>query len=97
MVPENVEEGSNVCNISNKNKRKVSRVIKAHVEETTENLEPYWKKPKLTEFSFDLAKMTQPESYERFRKQDVLWMVAINNSNSIPMWTGFNSSIDREK
>ena len=56
-------------------------------------LEPYWKKKKLSiKFSFSSKNKVCPSvSYLKFSNIDTLWMMAANLFSKTPMWAGWNT------
>ena len=77
---------------SNKRKTKSYRFIKVNNDGVAELLEPYWKKPKLSHFSFVEIKLSEKSNnYTEANTKDKLWAISFNLFNFIPMWTGWNT------
>ena len=70
-------------------KRKINMISQSLLN--AEEVQPYWKKPKMFQFPQLKTIIFSPESFHVYQDLDTLWMIAFNNSNSIPMWTGFNT------
>ena len=77
--------------IPNSGKRKICGIKKTHHVEDPECLEPNWKKPRLTQFPFFRNITMIPNTFTKFKMEDLLWIAAFNNIQSVPMWTGWNT------
>ena len=51
----------------------------------------------MSQFEFTNTTISAPDSYSSYKHLDTLWMVSFNNSNNIPMWTGWNTHTHREQ
>ena len=78
-------------------KRKVKDITKVPLQETIDELQPDRKKPKMSQFEFTNTTISAPDSSSSYKHLDTLWMVSFNNSNNIPMWTGWNTQTHREQ
>ena len=70
-------------------KRKINMISQSLLN--AEEVQPYWKKPKMSQFPQLKTIIFSPESFHVYQDLDTLWMIAFNNLYSIPMWTGFNT------
>lgn len=59
------------------------------------NLEPYRKKPKMSQFAYDVTSVPRPQELTLLEYRDYLWMMSME-SHLTPMWTGWNSLITEE-
>ena len=75
-------------------KRKISAVTQNLYN--TEEIQPYWKKPRISQFPYIKAIVFGPESLHKYCDYDTLWMIAFNKKDKIPMWTGWNTSETKE-
>lgn len=58
---------------------------------------PYRKKPRMTHFQYANAEYSKlPDISGRARKLDTLFLVRHYTSNTVPMWTGFNTRLHRD-
>ena len=76
-------------------KRKISVVTQNLYN--TEEVQPYWKKPKMSQFPYVKTIVFGPESLHKYCDYDTLWMIAFNKNDKIPMWTGWNTSKVKEE
>ena len=75
-------------------KRKISAVTQNLYN--TEEIQPYWKKPRMSQFPYIKTIVFGPESLHKYCDYDTLWMIAFNKNDKIPMWTGWNTSQTKE-
>ena len=69
--------------------RQFSRVHPSSVEE---EIEPYHKKPKISEHDFDTSTFFPPKSMSVYHQRNILWMAAKTSfPRDISMWHGWNS------
>ena len=59
------------------------------------NLEPYRKKPKISQYCYDVKSVPRPQELTLFEYRDYLWMMSME-SRPTPMWTGWNSLITED-
>ena len=70
-------------------KRKINMISQSLLN--ADEVQPYWKKPKMSQFPQLKTIIFSPESFHVYQDLDTLWMIAFNNSYNTPMWTGFNT------
>ena len=64
---------------------------KVPIESKQKHLEPYYKKPKLSNFVTTEFTRCQPcPNYKKLKMQDYIWAILFNMFDKIPMWTGWN-------
>lgn len=56
------------------------------------SLEPYRKKPRMSQFVYDVACVPRPHDLTLLEYRDNLWMMCME-SHPTPMWTGWNAKI----
>ena len=77
--------------ISSKRKRKSDRFTKVNKDGVAEVIEPHWKEPKLSHFSFVETKLSEKSNNcTGAKKKDMLWVISFNLFNFVPMWTEWN-------
>lgn len=59
------------------------------------NLEPYRKKPKMSQFAYDVTSVPRPQELTLLEYRDCLWMMSLE-CRPTPMWTGWNSLITED-
>ena len=73
-------------------KRKIKEFRRVNENSINEDIEPYWKKPKQTNFDFFHYTVTPNTSYVIAKQLDMIWMMIVNLTDTkIPMWLGWNS------
>ena len=98
----NCTESSNAQQVSNNTEPETNRTYRTiglkrrrSYEIFEKELEPYYKKPKMTSTisitTFDQT--TEPEDFSRVKFQDMLWLLSVYLNQKQPvMWTGWNST-----
>ena len=57
-----------------------------------ETIEPYYKKPKISQHDFTFNKLLPPKSFSVYSTRNVLWTIGKSVSpHDLPMWHGWNS------
>ena len=83
----NIQDAS----ISHNEERKICHIKNVHPAKDTEWLELCWKKPRLAKCPF-LRNITMiPNTFTKFKTEDLPWVAAFNNIQSDPMWTRWNT------
>ena len=83
------EYGSPGSSTSKKRRRKIDNV--------TQEIEPYKKKPKVEQFKFKDYTGKAPDSIIKAERLDKLWLFASNINKSLtPMWRGWNSQFIKD-
>jgi hypothetical protein len=91
-IDKSAEDASSITNKNTSNKRK-----RRAYEPKFLNIEPYRKKPKMTEKEFlpikDERRNIEPVSRIDGEKKDFCWMITVNHDalKTTPMWVGWNS------
>ena len=71
-------------------KRKFKKVL---IESKQEHLEPYHKKPKLSNSVTTEFTLYQPcPYYKKLKMQDYIWAISFNMFDKIPMWTCYHKN-----
>ena len=72
-------------------KRKRDRFTNANKDGAAKVIKPYWKKPKLSHFSFVKTKVSgKCHHYTEIKRKNVLWVISFDLFDSLPMWIGWN-------
>ena len=72
-------------------KIKNCHIKKEHPAEDSDWLEPCWKEPKLAQFPFLRNTIMILNTSAKFKRKDLLLIAALNNIQSLPMWTRWNT------
>jgi hypothetical protein len=59
------------------------------------NLEPYWKKPKVSTFEYQHRTIDRPLHVTDMERRDMFWMISMALGPT-PMWTGWNAQLTED-
>ena len=69
---------------------------KRSIEISNIELEPVMKKPKISQFTFNIKSMNIPKNYKTCIARDIAWTISCSTDRNVPMWSGWNSKITRD-